>query len=422
VSFWKDRRVWAWAMYDFANSAFATTVLAVVFNVYFARQVVPPEGLRFLGRTVTGVSLWSGLVSFSMLVVFLISPILGAAADHAGRKKRYLALFWAAGVLGCCALFFVKPGRVGLAALSFVLANTGFSGSLAFYNALLPDLSDEKTMGRVSGLGWAVGYIGGGLCLLMNLLMIKRPGLFGLSPAGFLPVRACFLSVGAWWFLFTLPLLLWVPEPPGAGSAAALSTWGTVRLGWERLIDTARHVGRYRTLLKFLGAYLVFNDGIETVILMASIVGAQLLGMSQDELILCFLMIQGVAFVGALVFGELADRLGHKASIMLSLGVYVAAILWAHARMSSAREFWILGAVVGTVLGGSQAASRSFMGLLTPPDRSAEFFSFFGVVGKLTAVLGPLVFGVASQAWGLRDGMLSLLTFFFLGGALLAAV
>jgi UMF1 family MFS transporter len=303
-------------------------------------------------------------------------------------------------------------------------ANAAFAGSNALYNAFLPGLGDDKIIGRVSGLGWALGYVGGGLCLALNLAMIKSPAAFGLSPAGDLPVRASLLSVAVWWLVFGIPLFLWAPEG-SAGSPRRLGRWEEFRDAFAgaraRLFQTFRDLHRYRNLATFLAAYVIFNDGIETIILMASIFGARALGMGQQDLILCFLMIQGVAFVGALIFGWLADRVRHKPALFISLAVYVAVLIWAYG-MRTSREFWMLGVVVGLVLGGSQSASRSLMALLTPREKSAEFFGFFGVVGKLTAVFGPLLFGAVSQARGLRAGVLSLTAFFVAGGAILLFV
>lgn len=389
----------------------------MVFNVYFARRVVPPEGVRVWGVTVAGPALWSFLVSGSMLAMFVLAPLLGAIADLAGRKRAFLRFFWLLGCAGSLGLWTATPGAVWTTAILFAVANIGFAGGNVFYNAFLPGLGSRQDLGRISGFGWAVGYLGGGLCLALNLLMIQRPGLFGLPP-GDAPIRAALLSVGVWWLLFGAPIFLATP-PDRGGAARPFVEW--VRLGWARLADTFRHVRSRKNLFLFVLAYALYNDGIETVILTASVVGAELLGLSTGELIRCFLMIQGVAFAGALLFGYLADRWGHKTVILLTLGVF-AAVVVAGSRMTSAATFWALGAVLGLVLGGSQAASRSLMGRLTPPDRTGEFFGFFGVIGKLTAVVGPFVFGLATQAAGLRRGMLALLVFFAAGGAVLSRV
>lgn len=411
-------RVWAWAFYDFANSAFATTVLAVVFNVYFAQTVVPPGGVRWGSWTFTGPTLWSFTASLSMALLFFLAPLLGTVADLSGSKIRFLRFFWTLGSLASVGLFWVRPGSVGLAVGLFTLANMGFAGGNVFYNALLPTLGPRESQGRISGFGWAVGYLGGALCLALNLAMIQRPSWFGLSPEHHVPVRAALLSVGIWWGVFGAPLLF---APSGETPIPGRSPGAWARLAWTRLGHTFRDLRSYKNLLLFILAYAVYNDGIETIILTASVVGATLLGMPPGELILCFLMIQAVAFLGALGCGFLADRWRNKTVILITLAVYVAVAL-AASRMTSRTEFWVLGAVLGLVLGGSQAASRSLMSALTPPAQSGEFFGFYGVVGKLTAVAGPFVFGVVSQVAGLRAGILSLLIFFLVGGAILVFV
>lgn len=437
---WLNKQTIAWALYDFGNSAFATTILAVIFNVYFVQTVVPPEGVSLLSFTLSGTALWSLIVSLSMLIIFATAPLLGAIADFSGKKKTFLKFFWVMGCLACVGLFFVKPGNVKLGAVFFVIGNIGFASSNIFYNAFLPFLCERSLMGRVSGFGWAAGYIGGGLCLALNLLIIKSPDLFHLSSENFLPVRWCLVSVGVWWFVFGLPFFLWIREEkashePMTPSSPCLPLSPSpplpvspsprllvfIKTGWSRLLDTFKNIRQYANLTKFLVAYVVYNDGIETFILMASVVGAQLLGMTPDELIMCFLMIQAVAFAGALGFGWLADKIRHKPVIFITLIVYISVCLWAFT-MTSHKEFWILGVFVGLVLGGSQAASRSLMGLLTPVEKSAEFFSFFGIVGKLTAVFGPLLFGIVSQLWNLRGAVLSLTIFFIMGGFLLIFV
>ena len=412
------RAVAAWALYDFANSGFAATVLAVVFNVYFAQRVVPPEGISIAGHVLRGPFLWGAAVALSTFVIFVLAPLLGAVADLAGRKKSFLAFFWTLGVLATSGLVFVTPGRVGLAMALFGLANIGFAGGNIFYNAFLPELAPPSRQGRVSGLGWAVGYLGSFLCLGLNLLLIRFPEKFFLSPANDEPVRAGLLAVGICWGLFGWPLLVWGPRDRPLDTRSP-GTWA--RRGWARLVRTGKDLGRHRNLLVFMGAFALYNDGIETLILTASLVGAGLLGMTPGELILCFLMIQAVAFAGALLLGRWADRVGSKRVILLTLAVYVGVLLKAYF-LESKNEFWALGAVLGFVLGGSQAASRSLMSRLVPPGQTAEFFSFYGIVAKFTAIAGPLVFGVAAQAWGLRAATLSLLPFFVLGGALLTFV
>ncbi|HOW27460.1 MAG TPA: MFS transporter [Elusimicrobiota bacterium] len=415
----KSPRVWSWALYDFANSAFATTVLAVVFNVYFVKHVVGPAGFTVGSWNIPAEALWSYTVAASMLFLFLLMPLLGAIADHSGRKRQFLIIHWLIGSLASAALFFVRPGTVLLAMGLFMLANIGFAGGNVFYNAFLPSLGDQKTVGRLSGFGWAVGYLGGGLCLALNLWMIRAPHMFGLSSGDFIPVRASLGVVGLWWIVFSIPMVFWVKE---TGTITLLRPdQSYIRLGWGRLCDTYRNVRHYRNLFKFWISYLLYNDGIETMILMASVFGAQALGMSQDELVMCFLMIQGVAFLGALLFGWMADKIRHKPTLFISLGVYTAVTVWA-CLMTSSREFWVLGVVVGLVLGGSQAASRSFMTVLIPPEKNVEFFSFFALVGKLTTVLGPLTFGLVSQYAGLRAGVASLLVFFVMGALLLLFV
>jgi UMF1 family MFS transporter len=390
----------------------------VVFNVYFAQRVVPPEGILIAGVVLRGPFLWSLAVALSTFVIFVLAPLLGAIADIAGRRKSFLAFFWALGALSTSALVFVSPGRVGLALALFGLANIGFAGGNIFYNAFLPALAPPERQGRLSGLGWAVGYLGSFLCLGLNLLLIRFPEKFHLPTAHDAPVRAGLLLVGLWWGLFGWPLLRWGPRDRAAGPAS-LGTWA--RRGWERLARTGRELGRHKNLWTFMAAFALYNDGIETVIVTASLVGAGLLGMSPGELILCFLMIQAVAFLGALVLGRAADRVGSRRVILATLAVYVGVLFKAYF-LESKSEFWALGVVLGFVLGGSQAASRSLMSRLVPAGQSAEFFSFYGVVAKFTAIAGPLVFGAASQVWGLRAATLSLLPFFVLGGALLIFV
>lgn len=393
------RDVLAWALYDFANSAFATTILSVIFNVYFVLEICR-GGVSIFGRTVPGESLWGYVLGVSMLGVFFLAPLLGAVSDAARSKKKFLFIFWLLGCVFSGLLFLCGPGDWVLASFFFILANIGFVCGNSFYNSFLTDISTPENSGRVSGFGWALGYLGGGLLLGLNLLMLKRH----------IPVGWTFLSVGIWWAAFGVPIFIFLKEPDGQPVQAGCA----FRKGFQDLISTFRKVRENREIFKFLAAYLIYNDGIETIIVMASIFGARELGFSQTELIGCFLMIQAVAFFGALFFGYFADRFSHKKAIAWTLWVYIGVCLWAFG-MQTKGQFWALGAVVGIVLGGSQAASRSLLSLLTPPEHSAQVFGFFALTGKLSTVIGPIVFGVMSQVFSLRAAVLSLSAFFAAG-------
>ena len=318
-----------------------------------------------------------------------------------------------------CALYFCAEGDWVSASIFFILANTGFASGNTFYNAFLNEISDASNVGRISGFGWALGYIGGGLLLAVNLAMIQNPSGFGLPAANHVPVRATFFSVGLWWLVFTVPFLLWVRDKKTR--AAPENFRLHVSAAFKNVAATFREIRRYRDVFKFQIAFLIYNDGIETLILMASIFGVQALGFSQADMIKCFLMIQAVAFFGALLFGHLADRLGHKRSIALTLWIYIAVSIWA-VFIKTRAEFWVLGAVVGVVLGGSQSASRSLLVLLCPPEKNAEFFGFFALTGKLSTVIGPFVFALLSQLYSLRVAVGSLSVFFVVGLAVLSLV
>lgn len=410
------REIWSWAMYDFANSPFSTTITTVIFNVYFVTTVAG-AGLQVGGTHIPGASLWAYIVAASSLIMGLMSPFLGAIADCSASKKRFLLLFTAVGSAATTALFFATPGSVWLASTAFFAANLAFAGAFAFYSAFLPELSDKENMGTLSGFGWALGYIGGGLCLALNLMMIQHPDWFGIpSSTDHLAVRLGFLSVGVWWLAFSAPLFLWLKEravPTGEHG------WALMKHAAGRTFKTLKEVRRYPELAKFLGAYLLYNDGIETVIVMASIYAAEEIGMKQGEIISCFLMIQGVAFVGSLAFGKLADMVGNRRAVYMTLFLWVGVLAWA-LFMTTPREFWWAGALIGLIMGGTQSASRSLFAVMTPKQNSAEFFGFLSLSGKMVATLGPLTFGLMRQWLGsVRWAVFSLLVFFVAGAAIL---
>ncbi len=420
----KKREIFGWAMYDFANSAFATTILAVIFNQYFARVVAGGErGVNLLGFQLHGASFFTFSISISMAISAVLSPFLGAVADASGTKKRFLMVFCYVAVLFTGLLYFVGEGDYWRGAIFFIIANIGFAGGNVFYNAFLPEISTDQNIGRISGLGWALGYVGGGLLLAINLIMLKYPEWIG-HPTGYFTVQDCFLSVALWWLIFSLPTFLLIRER--AYGKEPPSEEGYFRSGYRRLQHTFRRMKSFRELTKFLVAFLIYNEGIETVIVMASIFGAEVLGMKTNELILFFLMIQGIAFVGAMVFGFLADAFGNKRMVIITLGIWSFIVLWAFQLgivWDPKTEYWILGVLVAIVLGGSQAASRSLQGLFTPDANSAEFFGFFAVSGKFASIFGPLIYGILIAITGsVQSGVLSVLVFFVVGMIILWTV
>ncbi len=420
----QKREIFGWAMYDFANSAFATTILAVIFNQYFTTIVAGGErGVELFGFHLHGASFFTFSVALSMAVSAVLSPFLGAIADASASKKRFLMVFCYTAILFTGLLYFVRAGNYWRGAIFFAIANIGFAGGNVYYNAFLPEISTDENIGRISGLGWALGYIGGGVLLGINLIMLKYPDRIGF-PSGTFTVQDCFLSVSIWWLIFSLPTFLFLKER--ARKPDAPFEKGYFVQGYRRLQQTFRRIRNFRELTKFLVAFLVYNDGIETVIVMASIFGAVVLRMETGEILLFFLMIQGIAFFGSLFFGILADAIGNKRTVMISLGIWSLIVIWAFRLgvvWDPKTEYWVLGALAGIVMGGSQAASRSLQGIFTPDANSAEFYGFFAVSGKFASVFGPLGYGILIAITGsVQSGILSVLLFFLVGMAILWTV
>ncbi|MFZ5433967.1 MAG: MFS transporter, partial [Calditrichota bacterium] len=416
-------QVWAWATYDFANSAFATTILAVIFNAYYAGVVAGgSNGVILFGTRVPGTTMFTLFVAASMVVIALSSPVLAALSDLSGLKKRMLALHLGLGVVSTALLYTVDKGEWLWGGILFVIAQIGFAGGNVFYNAMLYDIADPEDFGKVSGLGWAWGYLGGGALLALNLVMLRYPQMIGF-PEGFFTVQHCFVSVAIWWLVFAIPIFRYIPASPGvAGSTLGLS----LRSAFHSLGEILRRLRDLPNFTRFFIAFLLYNDGIETVIVMAAIFGNQELGFSNADLIIFFLMVQFVGFFGALFFGWLVDRLGGRNTILASLIGWLIVVVWGWQLGifgNAVREFWILGVITGIVMGGSQAASRSLQAVLIPAERSAEFFSFFGISGKFAGAVGPLLFGLAVFLTGsLRQGILSLLVLFGSGLIVLLTV
>jgi len=401
-------RIYAWALYDWANSAFATTVMAGFFPVFFKQY-------WSVGADVTESTFWLGVAnSGSSLIVVLFAPLLGAIADRGGARKRFLGGFALLGILPTAGLYFVSQGDWTTASVLYVLATVGFAGSLIFYDALLLDIANDSNFDAVSALGFALGYLGGGLLFALNVAMTLAPGVFGLADAAE-AVRWSFVTVAIWWLVFSVPLFLLVRE-----RAARVST-GAVRAGLRQLLGTVRRVRTLRPVAFFLLAYWFYIDGVDTIIRMAVDYGLAL-GFSSDSLIVALLLVQFVGFPAALVFGRLGARHGPKRGIYLALTVYTGVVIWA-TQIQAEWEFYMLALVIGLVQGGVQSLSRSLYARLIPPDQSAEFFGFFNIMGKFAAILGPFLVGWTSLATGNpRLSLLSLLVLFGLGALFLREV
>lgn len=409
-------------MYDWANSAFATTVLAAVLPVYFA-SLVPADGVTLQWgpwnfRT-SASGLWAYGISFSVFVVALAAPVLGALADFSSSKKKFLFGFTYTGALLTSFLYVVQSGDWWLCLALFVGANIGFCGSMPFYNAFLPEVAPEGKIDWVSGKGYAYGYLGGGILLAAHVLIITYHEAFGI-PDSSMSIRICLASVGIWWGLFAVPLFLWVPEERRVNNKPENISY--LRYGFGRFLKTVRSFGKYRDLLWFLLAFLVYNDGIQTVIAMAAIFGKTALGLDTGTLIGTLLITQLIALPGALLFAKLAQRIRSKSAIMITLVLWVGIVTYAYF-LKSALEFRILGGLVGLVLGGSQAISRSLYGQLIPRARTAEFFGFFAISAKFASIFGPLIFGLVTDlSENPRNAIVSVVLFFAVGMILLSRV
>lgn len=392
-----NKEIWGWALYDWANSAFAVSILAIILPVYFKTRLatsgVGPDGnfieeVTLFGATIPGASLWSWTVSFSMIFVVLLSPVVGAIADHAGKKKRFLVIFCLLGSTATGLMVLLSAGMWKLGILLFVLANVFFVGGNVVYNGLLVEVAPtEQEVAFVSGFGWALGYMASFLMLAFNLVLIQFE-----IPSPEWAVRLSLLSVGVWWLLFAIPTFLWVnerarPRPLPEGQ-------GLLTVGFAQLRNTARELRYFPQLLLFMGAFFLYNDGIQTIISQGSIFAEEVFQKELNELIPVFLMIQIVAFFGSLLFIRIERKIGTRAALIASIVVWLILLGWAFV-MHDFLEFWALAFFGGLVLGVSQSASRTLYAWMIPRDRSAEFFSLYAIVGKVASVIGPALFG-----WG----------------------
>jgi len=376
------KAVWGWALYDWANSAFATTVMAGFFPIFFKKywsfgvDVNMSTAQLGVGNSIAG------------LFVALMAPVLGAIADKGSAKKKFLIFFAYLGVLMTASLFMIHKGEWAWAIFVYVMGVIGFSGANIFYDSLLPSVADEDKIDFVSSMGFSMGYLGGGLLFLINVIMTLKPHLFGLADAGE-AVRYSFLSVAIWWGMFTLITIFWVHEEKTAAASAKGSNY--VLDGFRQFIDTFKKVRHLKVVFLFLLAYWFYIDGVDTIIRMAIDYGLSL-GFDSKDLILALLITQFVGFPAALIFGKLGEKWGVRKSIYLAISIYMFVTVWG-TMMTARHEFYILAVIIGLVQGGIQALSRSYYSRLIPKDKPAEYYGFYNMLGKFAVIFGPALMG-----------------------------
>jgi MFS transporter, UMF1 family len=407
-----NNKVRAWIYYDWANSAFATTMMAAVLPIFYVDVAA-----KTLEDSNLALSYWGFTQTIAMLIAALIAPILGAYADYSGSKMRFLRFFSLMGILASALFALVGEGDYVLASVIFIVGSIGFSSSTSFYDALLPDLVPPEKRDMVSSKGFAFGYIGGGVLLIINLLMIKKPELFGFRD-GLVGTHVAFISVAVWWFVFSLPLFRQVKDTP-------LNTGKKIKeytaIAFERTWGTMKQIARFPELFKFIIAFWFFNDGISTIITMATTYG-KTIGIGTSDLITALIITQFIGIPFTLIFGRIAERLGSKRSLYISLFGYMLIVILGYF-MTSALHFYILAFMVGLVQGGSQAIARSIFSQMVPTGRYSEFFGFLNVSSRFSSILGPFVFSLVSLLTGsARFGILSLFLFFVVGILLLMKV
>ncbi len=384
--------------YDFANSAFTTIIVTVVYSVYFIHSVVG-------GQPGYGEMLWGRAVGISMTMVALTAPIMGAVADFSRAKKRMLFINCYLTVIFTALLYFVKPGAVFLGMLFFIIANYGFNSANVFYDAFLPEISKPEDIGKVSGLGWALGYVGGLLSLLVALPLVK------------LNVRWVFPAVALHFFLFSLFTFFWLKELKRPSKRS-----NYFRIAWQRVSYSLKNIARHPQLLRYIISYFIYNDGITTVIVFASIYGIERFGMTTTQMITYFILAQFTSILGAALFGWVTDKLNVKLSLSVSLLIWLVVVCWAFF-CNTATEYYFVGLAAGLAIGSSQSNSRTMLSLLTPVNRQAEFFGFYTLTGRLSSIIGPILYGwIAHKTGDIRYSILSLMLFFVLGFILLQGV
>ncbi len=400
-------------MYDFANSAFTTLVVTFVYATFFAKGIAPNEQM--------GTDLWSDGVTISALLVAVLSPFVGAMADRGGYRKRYLAIATVVCILATVALFFPQQGDVYFAITIFVVANVAFEMANVFYNAFLPDIAPPEKIGRISGYGWALGYVGGLLCLVVGLVVFVQPDppMLGLNADTDAQFRATNILVAAWFAVFSIPLFLLVKDEPVENPPPARQL---MREAWSDLKRVFSEIKNFRQVFRLLVARLIYNDGLVTIFAFGGIYAGTVFGFSLDEVIIFGIALNVSAGFGAWAMGHVDDKIGGRPTILISIVGLIAATLLA-VFTTSVFWFWVSGMGVGLLAGPNQAASRSLLARFTPDDHENEFFGFFAFSGKFTAFLGPLLLGELTVMFGsMRAGISVVVLLFIVGGLLMLRV
>lgn len=404
--------VWSWALYDFANSSFTTLVVTFVYATYFTQQMAANEN--------EGTQLWSWGVSLTAIIVALVSPYVGAMADRGGYRRLFLLISTLVCIVGTTVLYFAQPGQIVMALVFFTLANIAFEMGHVFYNAYLPDIAPPAKIGRISGYGWGLGYIGGLLCLgvaLVGFVFPEQPW-FGFSTDGGENVRATNLLVACWYAVFSLPLFLFIRD-----QRTTPTPWLTlVRYANRQIVDTYQEIRQYKQIFRFLLARLIYNDGLVTIFAFGGIYAAGTFGFDFQQIIIFGIVLNVAAGLGAYAFGFLDDKIGGKQTVLISIVVLFAATLVA-VFTTSATMLWAAGILLGLCLGPNQSASRSLMGRFVPHAKQNEFFGFFAFSGKATSFLGPLLVGWLTASFeSQRVGISIILLFLLVGGLLMLRV
>lgn len=384
------KQIFSWTLYDFANTAFYVIILTVGYPLYFKEIVVQGNWQSDF--------LWGTSFSISMLIVALLSPILGAVADYGTGKKHFLAVFTTLCVLSSASLFFVKDGMIFAGMSLLILANIGFEAGLVFYDAFLPEITTERSYGRVSGYGFALGYVGSLVTLAITFPLYVN----GFGAENILNIRLTFLIAAGFFLIFSLPLFLFLPDRQRVTTLKP----NFIKIGFQRLKNTYQQLPRFRNIGRFLISYFIYIDAINTIIIFSSIFARETLNMSLSEIIIFFVLIQTSAIIGSVLFGLLSDHIGHKKSLSISLAMWLIIVVIAYF-IQDKFFFFIIGGFAGIALGSSQSTSRGLMSIITPAEKRTEFFGFYSFFGKASAIIGPFIFGLISSFLNQRLAIIS---------------